>query len=500
MDGTPLMPTRRFRWVRLALDSGKAKPVQTKPFTIRLTYEPETRAVQEVTLGIDPGRTNIGMATVRDNGKCLYSSKAETRNKEIKELMDSRRSHRRASRCGERKARKRLAKKLGTTMKGLLRRKLPGYKDGTVTVKDIINTEARFNNRKRPKGWLTPTATQLLRIHLNLVRQVAELLPVSRIVLEINKFAFMALDNPDIQKLDYQNGPLKGYGGDVDKAVSAQQDGICLLCGERPIDHYHHIIPRSKGGSDTIANIAGICNGCHDRIHKDEEAFQELKEKKSGMNKKYGALSVLNQIIPSLFRELAKEYPGMVNATTGRNTKAFRDTNGIRKDHDTDAYCIACSVLQDLKEYDAPKPGESYQIKQYRRHERSIINAQIFRTYYLNGKVVAQNRKRATEQREGNKKNKKPSLEDWFMKMEKQYGTKEAERMRSQLTVKKSWRRYNTPGRILPGAVYLYKGKRHIMQGQQNYGYYVYPEDGGREAKVPAKDVKFVSYGGLVYV
>lgn len=83
--------------------------------------------------------------------------------------MQHRKGFRQASRRGERLARKRLAKRLGTTSKKLLERILPGC-ERSLKVKDIINTEARFNNRKREAGWLTPTATQLLRTHINLLK------------------------------------------------------------------------------------------------------------------------------------------------------------------------------------------------------------------------------------------------------------------------------------------------------------------------------------------
>ena len=168
--GNPLMPTKRFGKVRRMLKCGKAVAVTTVPFTIQLTYEPETKEKQDIILGIDPGRTNIGLACVKDDGRCLYASECETRNKKIPKLMLKRKQHRQASRRGERLKRKRLAKRLGTTMKHLMERMLPGY-EKPVKVKDIINTEARFNNRKRHEGWLTPTATQLLRTHLNLIKR-----------------------------------------------------------------------------------------------------------------------------------------------------------------------------------------------------------------------------------------------------------------------------------------------------------------------------------------
>lgn len=54
------MPTRRAGWVRRALKTGKVKVVSTIPFTICLTYEPDTDIRQPVIYGNDPGRTNLG--------------------------------------------------------------------------------------------------------------------------------------------------------------------------------------------------------------------------------------------------------------------------------------------------------------------------------------------------------------------------------------------------------------------------------------------------------
>lgn len=145
MNGEPLMPTCRYGKVRRMLKSGQAKTVDTLPFTIQLLRPTKTRILQPVIAGQDPGRTNIGMAAIRSDGTELYRAHIETRNKEIASLMSDRRSFRQASRRGERLARKRLAKKLYTTVKYLNGRILPGCKE-PLAVKDIINTESRFNN------------------------------------------------------------------------------------------------------------------------------------------------------------------------------------------------------------------------------------------------------------------------------------------------------------------------------------------------------------------
>ena len=59
-SGNPLMPTTRYGKVRRMLKSGQAVAARTKPFTIRLAYDPATSVMQDITAGNDPGRTNIG--------------------------------------------------------------------------------------------------------------------------------------------------------------------------------------------------------------------------------------------------------------------------------------------------------------------------------------------------------------------------------------------------------------------------------------------------------
>lgn len=107
--------------------------------------------------------------------------------------------------------------------------------------------------------------------------KVMSILLVTDVVLEVNRFAFMCLDNPGLKRwqIDFQHGPLYGKSG-VHDAVSVMQEGKCLLCGG-PIEHDHHVGPRSKGGSDTIGNLAGICFACHDKVHKDKEYEKKLK-------------------------------------------------------------------------------------------------------------------------------------------------------------------------------------------------------------------------------
>jgi len=66
-NGKPLMPTTRCGHVRWLLKNKKARVVERVPFTIRLSYDTE-EITQDLYMGIDPGRTNIGVSVCRDNG------------------------------------------------------------------------------------------------------------------------------------------------------------------------------------------------------------------------------------------------------------------------------------------------------------------------------------------------------------------------------------------------------------------------------------------------
>ena len=153
-----------------------------------------------------------------------------------------------------------------------------------VMVKDIINTESRFNNRRRKEDWLTPTATQLLRTHLNLVEKVCRILPVSGIGIggePVRIYGTGSTGGHLDPVVDYQCGPLYGYRS-IREALEELQDGRCLLCGERAIEHDHHLVLRSKGGSNTLANMAGLCEKCHTLVHTNQEAAEKLEAIKAG--------------------------------------------------------------------------------------------------------------------------------------------------------------------------------------------------------------------------
>ena len=479
-DGSPLMPTLRRHHVEKLLRRGKARVVEHVPFVIQLMYDSPC-VTQPLYGGTDPGRTNIGNAVMDGRGTVVYKDHVTTRNKEISKLMAARRQHRQASRRGERLARKRLAKRLGTTMKAVLERVLPG-RDGPVRVKDIINTEARFNNRSRPKGWVTPSVKQLIRTHVNMVRRIKKYLPVCHWTLEVNKFAFMQLDDGSVYGTDFQNGKLRGYR-DVKDYIWHLQEGKCLCCQKAGIEHYHHILSRHKDGSDRWYNLAGMCTSCHDKVHRGE-----ISLKAEGTRRRYAGTSVLNQAIPGILKGLEEMFTS-VDTCTGRETAAVRELRSIGKTHADDAVCIAA--------YGAPVSDvtdkvHTFEVRQFRRHDRALIKSQRERTYQVQTGLtkkgepkyttIAKNRKHRYEQQG-------PALSQLGL----------SRQQISTLHVEKSARRYNDPGRLMPGAEFLYKGERYIMTGQLTGGKYYRAADQGKR-NFPARDCMFIKENrGLVY-
>ena len=453
INGSALMPTTRCGHVRKLLKSGKAQVVERNPFTIRLMYE-TSEITQPLYLGIDPGRTNIGVTVVKENGRSVFSAQLETRNKEIPKLVASRKAYRQAHRkLRRRDKRRRRARQNGTAVAtSVIERILPGC-EKPIVCHDIRNKEARFNNRRRKAGWLTPTANHLLQTHLNLIAKIQRYLPITDVVLEVNQFAFMAMDNPGVQRCQYQRGPLYQRGS-VKEAVFALQSGKCLLC-QNEIAHYHHVVPRHKGGSELLSNRAGLCEQHHTLVHTDKEYETKLAVNKEGLNKKYHALSVLNQIVPYLTQQLAERFPGHVYTTTGKDTASFREDNGIPKDHHLDAYCIACSVIDPERTW--PLEDQPYRIKQFRRHDRQACHQQMQnRKYRLYGKVVAANRHKAIEQ-------KNDSLEEYRKALTETASDKYAEQIISKLVVLEHPARYKNMNRPLPGSIFVCGKKIAVM-------------------------------------
>lgn len=304
-DGQPLMPTSRFGKVRRLLKDKKAKVIKRNPFTIKLLYETETQIVQICTLGVDTGSAHVGTA-VYSEGKILYTSQVEIRN-DIKSKMDDRRGYRKGRRFRHTRYRK-----------------------------------PRFLNRKNSirKDRFSPTMISKYQSHIREIDFVKSILPISQLILETGTFDAHLLKNPSlanpkIKHWGYQKGILYGYDN-IKAYILIRDKYTCQCCKtKKGTLHVHHIIYRSKGGSDEIENLITLCETCHKKLHKGELKMFETKLR--GTRK--GTLKHATQM-NSIRIQLLKHYPDAIE-TFGYITKANRQVLGLDKYHYIDACVIA---------------------------------------------------------------------------------------------------------------------------------------------------------------
>lgn len=299
-EGTPLMPCTPAI-ARLLLKEGKAKVKQRTPFTIRLTYQTETTYTQALTHGLDSGSTMIGSAVSDDDGNILYQSEVSVRN-DITKKMDRRSAYR-----GNRRYRK------------------------------TRNRKPRWQNRKnsKRKDRFSPTMTSKIDTHQKEMRFVAEILPITKQVVETASFDPHALKNPAVLKNKWLYQKSVNYGFANTKAyVLARDNHTCQHCKGKSKDcrlEVHHVVFRSQNGSDEETNLITLCQTCHFGLHK---GWIVLKLK----GKKKGTLlhaTQMNSIRVQLLKRTGAE------ETFGFVTKEHRQLMGLPKTHHYDAVAIA---------------------------------------------------------------------------------------------------------------------------------------------------------------
>ena len=303
-NGQPLMPTQRFSKVRRLLKEKKAKVVRSCPFTIKLLYEPKTKIVQDIVLGVDTGSKYVGVACV-GNDKVLYQSQIELRD-DIKKKMDSRRMYRRGRR--QRKTRYR---------------------------------KPRFLNRGNSirKDRYCPTIISKFHGHEREIEFCKKLLPVKYTILETAKFDTQLMEKPWLQahKWAYQKGVNYGYANAREHAL-VRDNYTCQCCGKKNCRvEAHHIVFRSKNGSNALENYITLCEDCHKAVH-----LGKIELKLKGKHRSTLRYATQMSVIRSM---LLKKYPDAVE-TFGYVTKANRENLGIGKDHYLDACVIASGGLE----------------------------------------------------------------------------------------------------------------------------------------------------------
>ena len=289
------MPCSRAK-ARHLLQAGKAKVIRRMPFTIKLLVDCSEQT-QEVVAGMDVGSKVIGVCAVVKNGseiKELFKEEVILRGDEIKRKMEQRKSFRVTRRA--RKTRYR---------------------------------EVRFLNRANSKreGRLPPSVKHKVDCHIREKKIVESLLPITKWNVEIAQFDTAKISNPNV--IDYQNGPKKDFYN-TKEFILYRDNHTCQICKcKNKKLQVHHIIERSKGGTNEPKNLTTLCVECHEKVHNGE--IENFKVKKSKTKSATQANIISSQI---------SKYFGEFESTFGYETKYKRELMGLPKTHCNDALAI----------------------------------------------------------------------------------------------------------------------------------------------------------------
>ena len=329
-NGQPLMPTENHAKVRVLLKSKKAKVIKTCPFTIQLAYD-STHYTQEITLGVDSGSKHIGLSATTKS-KVLFESDVELRN-DIVKLLSTRRQNRRARRNRKTRYRK-----------------------------------IRFDNRRRKEGSLAPSIQNKVDSHLTVIRKVHEILPVTKIIVEVASFDIQKIKNPTISGTEYQQGEQSDFWN-VREYVLFRDGHTCQCCKGKSKDkilNVHHIESRKTGG-DAPNNLITLCETCHTGYHKGIVKLPKTIHR--GMS--FKDASFMGIMRWAFYSKLKEIYPN-VSLTYGYITKNIRIRSCLPKEHYIDARCISGNPK-------AISDGTVYYQKKVRCHNRQIHKITILK-------------------------------------------------------------------------------------------------------------------------
>ena len=313
-EGKPLMPTTPRR-ARVWLEAQHARVVRRDPFTIRLRFATKAH-MQPAKVGVDTGSKDVGIAAIA-NGEVVFQAEVHLRD-DITEKMAQRRKFRRNRRA--RKTRYR---------------------------------QARYDNRRRPAGWLPPSLHSKAEATVKAVRFIASFLPVGQVTVEVGSFDTQKMQNPDIAGIEYQQGELEGYL--LREYILEKFQRTCVYCGAQGVPlEIDHLLPKARGGSNRASNLTLACRPCNQRKGQQTAAefgFPEVQAQARVALKDAAHVSSLKN---SVIHDLQAIFgASQVSITYGYETKYKRvQVLDLPKSHTNDAVAIACEIGEVVKPFE----------------------------------------------------------------------------------------------------------------------------------------------------
>src|SRR5262249_47093096 len=244
----PLMPCTEKR-ARLLVRRGRAVVHRMVPFFIRLTdRRVAASTLPPVVLTVDPGsrltRLALGRRAPRGAGQGGEAGGGEGGGEgEVHQVLHlSHLEHR------------------GQLVQTHLRQRA-GYRRRRRSA-NLRYRAPRFENRGRPAGWLPPSLRSRIGNVLTWARRFQRLIPLTRIDIERAAFDTALLQHPGLSGVEDQRGEL--WGWEVRVYLLEKFGRRCAYCkritGPFELDH---VLPRSRGGSDRVSNLALACRACN---------------------------------------------------------------------------------------------------------------------------------------------------------------------------------------------------------------------------------------------
>lgn len=283
---------------------------------------------------IDPGSVHTGLAIIcnEDNTVVMYLQ-IEHRGRNVKENLNTRKMIRRNRRSRETRYRR------------------CKFKNG-----------GQFTS-SRKEGWLTPSVKSTADNIIHWVEKLSKWINITHCSFEAVRFDTQLLDNPNIEGIEYQHGTLFGY--EIKEYLLDKYGHTCQYCHGESKDsvlEWEHIVPRSKGGSNSVKNATLACHSCNKdkgSLSLDEwKAKIESKSRRSKLDQ--ARLTNIPIVAAHKIKGVSNRYCAWVSSTrryiehylfekfgqngvecaSGGRTKRNRTLLSLPKDHHFDALCV----------------------------------------------------------------------------------------------------------------------------------------------------------------
>jgi len=303
---------------RILLSAGKAAILKRCPFTIVLKCVVDKPQVEPLRIKIDPGSGTTGLALFNDaSGEVVFAAEITHRGQAVRAALTARRLARRSRRYRHTRYR-----------------------------------QPRFQNRRKRKGWLSPSSKSRIGNILIWVRRLMRVSPIATISLELVKFDTQLMQNPEVHGLEYQQGTLVGC--EVKAYLFEKWHRRCAYCCREGVPlQIEHIHPRTRGGTHRVSNLALACKACN-RAKGTQDVREFLASKPDVLARVLAQAkaslrdaAAVNSTRWALYEQL-KAVGLPLETGSGGLTRWNRIRQGLPKAHWIDASCVGMSTPEQV--------------------------------------------------------------------------------------------------------------------------------------------------------